>query len=199
MELQKQPETEMEYWEAIEGLGGFAWRMNHDLADERIRDPSGGIDLDIQDARQISARLVSELGKKFGVIPPQDCPKIELGQKPPKAPKGKIYYWDWYNKMKNRAYSIDYEKIICSACPFSKGVKKMISLGGQIPCGAFRGFLYRLDAPYRCGMLGIDDWSEEKFQQGIIRKGGEAALVRFRIREAGLKALFDSETGKVKA
>lgn len=39
MELQKQPETEMEYWQAIEMLGGFAWSMNHDLALSRWKDP----------------------------------------------------------------------------------------------------------------------------------------------------------------
>ena len=199
MELQKQPETEMEYWQAIEGLGGFIWSTNHDLADGRIQDPSGGMDRDIQDARQISTRLVSELGEKFGVIPPQDYPKVELGQKPPKAPKGKKYYWDWYKKMKKLAYSIDYEKIICSACPFSEGVERMISLGSQIPCGAFGGCLYKLRAPYLCGMLDTKSWGEEELRQEIIRKGGEAALVRFRIKEAGLKALFDPKTGEVNA
>jgi hypothetical protein len=198
MELQKQPETEMEYWGIIEELGGFIWSMNHGLAHGRIQDSSGGIDRDIQDARRISAQLVSELGEKFGVIPPQDCPKVESGQEPPPAPEGKTYYWDWYKKMKELAHSIDYEKIICSACPFGEGVEKMISLGGMIPCGAFRGSLYKLKVPHICGMLTTNIWGEEELRQEIVRKGGEIALVRFKIKEAGLKALFDPKTGELK-
>ena len=198
MELQKQPETEMEYWGIIEELGRFVWSMNHGLAYGRIQDPSGGIERDIQDARQIAAQLVSELGEKFGVISLQDYPKVEVGQELPKAPEGKTYYWDWYKKMKELAYSIDYEKIICSACPFSEGVERMISFGGIIPCGAFRGSLYKLRVPYICGMLTTNIWGEEELRQEIVRKGGEVALVRFRIKEAGLKALFDPKTGEVK-
>lgn len=198
MKLTKQPETEMEYWGIIEELGGFIFSMEHNLADGRIQDPSGGIGRDIQDSRQISARLVSELGGKFGVIPPQDYPKVEFGQELPKAPEGKIYYRDWYHKMKKLARSIDYEKIICSACPFSEGIEKMISLGGMIPCGAFVGSLYKLRAPHICGMLTTNVWGEKELRQEIVHKGGEVALVRFKIKEAGLKALFDQKTGELK-
>ncbi len=100
--------------------------------------------------------------------------------------------------MKELAYSIDYEKIICSACPFSEGVEKMTSFGSIIPCGAFRGSLYKLRAPHICGMLTTNVWGEEELRQEIIRKGGEVALVRFKIKEAGLKALLDPKTGEVK-
>lgn len=109
-----------------------------------------------------------------------------------------MYYWDWYKKMKELAFSIDYEKIICSACPFSEGVKKMISLGGMIPCGAFGGSLYKLRAPYFCGMLNTNSWSRKELRQEILNRGGEAALIRFMIKKAGLKALFDPKAGELK-
>ena len=196
MELKKQPETEMEYWTIIEGLGGFAWRMNHDLADGRIEDKNGGIDKDIQEIQKTLARLVSELKDKFGVIPPNECPKIKSGEKQPRPPRGKKYYWDWYKKMKEIFYRIDYEKIICSACPLSKGLKSMIS-SGNIPCGPFRGVIYDLRAPYRCGMLNLDHWDEDRLRKEIIKKGGEVAFIRFKIKEAGLKALENPKTGEI--
>lgn len=196
MELTKHPETELEYWQTIESLGGFNWRMNHDLADGRINDPTGAIDRDIADSRAIQAKLVAELKEKFGVIPPNECPQVEIGQKPPKAPKGKKYYWDWYQEMKELSYHMEYEGLICSACPLSKGVKEMISLGGVIPCGPWRGMIYQLVPPYECAMTSHDLWSREKLEAEILKKGGEPALLRFKIKEAGLKALQDLETSK---
>jgi hypothetical protein len=47
-------------------------------------------------------------------------------------------------------------------------------------------------------MLTTSIWGEEKLRQEIIRKGGEVVLVRFKIKEAGLKALFDPKTGEAK-
>jgi hypothetical protein len=88
--LKKHPETEIEYWSAIEALGGFIWRMNHDLADGRIKDSTGGIDRDITEARKVSAQLVEELWEKFGVVAPKNCPQLTLeqrmaGQVPPRT------------------------------------------------------------------------------------------------------------------
>ena len=189
MELLKKPETEMEYYQVIEGLGGFAWRMDHDLADGRIEDETGGIDKDIQDARKISATLVAELKEKFGVIPPEECPKVEPGKEAPPAPKGKIYYWDWYKKMKDLSFRIDYEKIICSACPFCGGVKEMMDRGGSIPCHKINGVLYRLGQPFVCSFVAYKELTPEQLYAEILKKGGEVALTRFKIKEAGLKVL----------
>ena len=185
MKLYKQPETEMEYWEAIEGLGGFIWRMNHDLADGRIKDPSGDVAEDVNDSRIISNRLVVELGEKFGVIHPVDCPKISLGQTPHTAPEGKTYYWDWYKRMKGESYRVEYAKLICSACPFSAGVEQMMRLGGVIPCGVFSGVMYRLDAPHICGMT--RDWGQTKLYDEIRARHGAEALATFQRKEAELK------------
>lgn len=132
MELVKQPETEVEYWEAIEALGGYIWRTKHDgrmaLNDE--------IEKSLQSAEELSERLVAEIGEKFGII---DYPKFEFGQTPPLAPEGKTYYWDWYKRMKQEVYRKEYEGLICSACPLSTGLEHMVALGGVIPCGVWRG------------------------------------------------------------
>ncbi len=189
MKLLKNPETEMEYWGVIEGLGGFAWRMNHDLADGRIEDKTGGVDKDIQEAQELSAKLVSELKEKFGVIPPEECPKLKLGEKAPPAPEGKIYYWDWYQKMKELYWRVDYEKLICGACPFSKGVEEMIRMGGNIPCGRINGSIYQLRPSFQCHFTHFRELTPEQLYGEILKKGGEPALISFKVREAGLKAL----------
>jgi len=102
--IEKQPETEMEYWRAIETLGGILWNLEHELADGRLTDSDGEIDRYIKIARQISKDLVAELGERFGVIAPEDYPKVEFNETPPSPPEGKIYYWDWYKKMKAEAF-----------------------------------------------------------------------------------------------
>lgn len=194
IELKKHPETEMEYWQTIEALGGVAWSLNHDLSDGRIDDdPTCTLDKTIKKAYELSAKLASELSEKFGVIQPKDCPKVEIGQKPPKPPKGKKYYWKWYEKMEKIYYKMSYEKIICSACPFSEGVNYMIELGGWIPCGVVCGSRNMLRYPFKCGV-----WEDEKkVREEIIKKGGELAFVRFKIKEAGLRIFYNAETREV--
>jgi hypothetical protein len=189
MELQKQPQTEMEYWQCIEGLGGFAWRMNHDLADGRISDPDGSIDKKIVSAREISTRLVQEIAEKFNVIPPDQMPKRQVGESLPPAPEGKIYYWDWYHKWQREFYQGLYDKIICSACPMSEGVDRFIGLN-QIPCSVFPGALYHLRANHQCGMLGIrhGEWTTQRLHSAIFNKCGKEALAIFKAKQAALKA-----------
>ena len=189
VKLKKWPKTETEYWMAIEELGGFSWRMNHDLADGRIEDPKGAIDKEIQEAVEIQKKLVAKLKEKFGVIPPDECPQKEIDKELPPAPEGKIYYWNWYHKMKEQAYREEYQGIICSACPFSKGVEYMISMGGHIPCGLIQGSIYRLHAPYACGMLNFGDMSEEDLHKAIQKKG-EKALRLFLAKRDALKKTY---------
>jgi len=186
MELKKHPETEMEYWETIETLGGFIWSTNHGLSHGRIDDPTGDLFKEVTSAQEISDKLVRELGEKFGVIPPNDCPRVEIDQQPPPAPEGKIYYWNWYRKMKELAYKADYEKMICCACPFSDGLEKMIRLGGVVPCNLWRGMLYRLTQPHVCAMISFDGWTLEKFEKNIQRKHGDDALTAFRKKKEEL-------------
>ncbi|HAU66155.1 TPA: hypothetical protein DCW61_02290 [Candidatus Uhrbacteria bacterium] len=179
MELIRHPETEMEYWETIEFLGGFIWQSEHDLSHERISDPEGTLSKEIGSAQKISDDLVRELGEKFGVIHPKNFHPVKIGQQPPPVPEGKIYYWDWYHRMKDLTYRASYEKMICSSCPFSKGVEEMIALGGVVPCGLWRGMLYRLTQPYTCAMVASDHWTQESFEEKIQREYGNRALSDF--------------------
>ncbi len=167
VELNHHPETDLEYWEAIDGLGGFSWHMNHDLADGRITDTEGRVDQAIEEIKELSKTLVEEIEEKFGVIPPSKCPQTE--EKPP-APTGKVYYWDWYKKMKRRYYQKEYEGIICSACPFSEGVEVMIAMGGGIPCSFKNPTLLggRITIPWRCPIL--ESINEARFFKELQEK-----------------------------
>lgn len=186
MKLQEQPKTESEYWETIESLGGFIWRMNHDLGDGRIDDPEGKVAKDIADAQKISKRLVKEASEKFSFIPPWEYPKIEFGQEMPPPPDGKRYYQKWYDTMKKNSDQQAYEGIICSACSLSEGFDQYLSLGGVIPCSVFSGSIYRLNAPHICGMTTISSWSREKVLLIIEEKGGREAVDAFLTKEIEL-------------
>ena len=188
MQLTKQPETEVEYWEAIEGLGGFIWATEHDMGHGRILDTDGSVRREIAEARQISQRLVNELTNKFGVINPSDRAGIKPGQPVPPAPEGKTYYWDWYKKMKLQVYSKDYEAMICSACPFSRGLQYMVDLGGHVPCDIFPGVLYRLVPPHRCRMLDEVECGAVGLHTKIVEKVGMEGLKKFLKKEEELQA-----------
>lgn len=189
MKLKKWPEKDSEYWEAIEDLGGFLWRINHDLAHGRMSSTSG-LEADLVSARKIQEQLVDELFENFGVVHPKDCPNRDVEGKIPIAPPGMIWYKDWYDEMKRNAYEIAYNKLICSACPLSEGLDKMISLGGVIPCGVFNGALYQLSQPYLCGMLGNEsyEWTTDELFGQIYQKTGDDGLRLFLEKIAELKS-----------
>ncbi len=190
MKLKKQPETELEYFRAIESLGAFIWTMEHDLADGRIEDSEGGIDNDIQKFRRISKKLVSELKEKFGVIPPEEYPNTEIGKTPPPAPEGKTYYWDWYKKMNKESFLAMFNKLICSVCPFNENFGKMseeIEITSRISCTFYKGSFSKLRAPYSCFLVDFQNWTKEKLYQKIILEHGEEALEVFKAKEEKLK------------
>ncbi len=190
MKLTKQPETEMEYWMTIESIGGFIWRMNHDMGDGRI-ESTPEIEQNLSDAGKIQERLVSEISQ-FGVIAPKDCPRTKIGEEQPKAPKGKTWYWDWYHKMKNKFHAAEYEKIICSACPLCEGVERFTSLN-CIPCKPWRGMLYQLREPFSCAIISHSgDWNREELLDEIRKEGGDDAVVKFEAKEIMLKQEHES-------
>lgn len=190
MELLKHPETEIEYWEAIESIGGFVWRMNHDASHGRF-EMTEKIEKDISDASQIMEMLVSELFVQFGVVHPKDCPRRNAEGKMPESPAGMSWYWDWYHKMKTEWNRAEYEKIICSACALCKGADAFIQ-GNTIPCTVWSGTLYQLYKPYQCAML-IDSngpWKKEKLFTKIKKVGGKEAIDKFKAKEVELRAIM---------
>lgn len=185
MKLEKEPETEAEYWLTIDALGEYTWRMNHDLGDGRIKDPDCSVAQSISDGEKILERLVSEVCQKFGVIHPKDTPKTEPGKERSPAPESKIYYHDWYDKMLSIAYKSAYQNIICSACPFSEGAG---SLRGRIPCSVFPGMAYRLKAPHICVMLEWGKhWTRERLYKEILAKTDGKTLQAFKDKERELE------------
>lgn len=187
MELTKHPETELEYWGTIEELGGFMHSMRHGINKGRIEDKDGGVQKDIQEAYNLQTLLVKEIGEKFGVIHPNECPKVEIGQRLPKAPGGKKYYWSWYKKMQARAWGIQYKGMICSACPYSEGLRRMIALG-QVPCGLWRGYINQLDQPHLCAILNWpgNNMNRDEFLQKMKDEKGPIAVTRFIVKELEL-------------
>lgn len=186
MELEKQPETEMEYWEAIEALGGFSWYTRHDISHGRIEDTDGSIMTKVEEVDALSIKLAQEVAEKFNVILPTQMPKRTPDQERPPAPEGKVYYFDWYDKCKRVFYQDLYDKIICSACPLSNGLDYFIQLN-QIPCGVFRGALYHLRANHMCGMLTYHDWTTQHLHSAIFNKGGKETLAAFKTKAEALK------------
>lgn len=71
----------------IDGLGSIIWRMNHDLADGRVKS-TPGIEEEILEMREIQQFAVSQL-ERVGVEGAQD-----ENNKPTQK------YWDWYNTWK---------------------------------------------------------------------------------------------------
>ncbi len=191
MGARRQPQTEQEYWEAIEGFGGIVWGLNHDLADERIEDNTGAVAKDVAKMQKTLERLAKEACEKFGIVHPQDYPKdYHPGQELPPLPEGKrIHYWDWYRSMRNAYFLKEYNSLICSACPLSEGSEKFISLGGTIPCSVFHGVIYKLVTPFACAMTNSSkDWSRERLLNEIHAKGGHNGLAVFLEKETQLKA-----------
>ena len=185
MELEKQPQTEMEYWAAIESLGGFIWQMGHDLSHGRIEDPKGSVSNEIGEAREIQKKLVTEIYEKFGVIDPQTegSPGRSIDGNYPPAPEGKQWYWAWYYKMKEVFIRAENEKIICSACPlFDSG---NMSTSG-IACKVFPGSLYQLIPPHQCAMIDCNIWTRKKLISEISKKGGIKAVIAFGKKEQEL-------------
>lgn len=189
MEPVKEPETEQEYWEAIEELGARI-SVAHRAASRRHTGEKSASQL-IAETREmhiLQKRFVGELDAKFGIIPPWNSPQDDIDSVS-QPPEGKRWYWPWYRSMRKAWFAGEYEKLICSACPLSDGVERF---GDTIPCSAFRGSLYQLRTPFACEMLAEyrGDWSREKLYTEILSRSGEAGLDWFLEKEQELRAAF---------
>ncbi len=181
MKFNKWPETELEYWTMIEELGGFSLGRSYYSIDGGIRNLSREMSKSNQDAYDLQKKLLAEIEEKFGVIPPEKCPN------------GKIYYWNWYHKIRDyerkvQAWIKKYERNICSSCPFSKGVDYMINHDGQIPCGLVNYAFYYLRTSYACRVIDNGRLTKEELYQKMLSEHGEKAVKLFKKRFIGLRA-----------
>lgn len=181
MELEKQPETEQEYWAAIESLGSFTHSTYRGFMKGHV---DGSVLPDIEAAGTLQKRLAEELGVKFNIILPPDSARADAQGNYPPPPEGKRWYWEWYRQMKQQWLQAEYNKQICSACPFSSGDLQIFS--HQIPCQVFHGSLFRLRAEHRCGMVDCGEWTRTKLLQQIVAKAGTDALAKFKKKEEEL-------------
>ena len=154
--LSRHPETELEYWSAIEQLGGYIWRIEHDLANGRI---SGvGLAKSVEEARTIQHQLATEIAETYGVVQgaPRYYPHDARPDDYPDPPAGKTWYWDWYYRRKREAWREDYEAAPCSQCPYCRGGLDGFAFSSSLPCDLFPGMLNRLSPPWQCAITSTD-------------------------------------------
>lgn len=190
MQLEKQPETQEDYWEAIESLGGYIYGTSRGISKGHI-EPSDEVSGSIEDARKIQKGLVWDIYKKFGVIPPEwfNAPNDETIDRTPEEP-GK-QYWDWYREQKKLFAKKEYEKTICSACPFSEGSEKSVD---RVPCSIHPGGQMKLIFPHRCGMYDFDTFGPKKLHKKMSEEFGDEALQIFLNKEEELRNSEKTET-----
>lgn len=190
MELTKEPVTELEHWEIIEGLGGFIWNMEHDIFNKRI-EPTELLLQEIKEAREIQQRIVNQACEKFNVVFP---PQTPFGKKAPPPPEGKTYYWPWYYKMKDISLRGQYEQMICSSCVFSRGVEEFLAMS-RIPCSLCPG-LIRLARDTDCYFVSFGKKTEEEMRERIRAEHGAEALRAYDEKKAKLMAASaEAKTG----
>ena len=85
--LEREPETEREYWATIESLKSFIFRTEECISNGRVA-KTAEIEKDLEEKHALVERLVSDLDPRFGVLPD------------PEPPKGKMWYSDWHRRMK---------------------------------------------------------------------------------------------------
>ena len=192
--MDKAPVTEMDYWKAIESLGGITWAMEHELANGRKR-KNHKTSKYLAEQRDIIKQLVQEVCDKFDVIHPKDCPKVPLGQEMPPAPPGKVYYWDWYHRMKDLALEEEWGQVICSVCPFNTGVEDFKT--GIVHCQLMpHTIFYRFDSRPLCGCVSDRKFSHGQFEKKMLDKAGSEALNAYKSKQQELAENWQNKYGK---
>ena len=179
---QREPETEEDYWEIIEGLGGLGWRMNHDLADGRPW--TAGTEGSVTSIHSQLESIVLVACLKFGIIHPHQ---------PELTPEGTREYWEWYGGTKAKIFGNEYDRSVCSSCAMSEGKERYD--GGGVPCKLVNGFMRMhidvatTECPHvhhnqRCARDGRTDEpsSQEALLQMILDRHGEEAWIRMKAR-----------------
>lgn len=193
--------TELDYWMAIEQIGGMAWSVNHDLAHGRISDEKGDVGRQLLQVQAQQKRLVDALWEKFGVVAPKDCPQLTLeerlaGKKMPEPLAGMRWYWEWYETMKDVAQRVQYGTEVCSDCPYSSGPAG----NTYVNCSLYPGCASCLHPdPATCliikrpgeNVFMNGDYTEEEFFKKMLSEHGEEAVTRFVIKRESIRRLLD--------
>ncbi|MFX1476700.1 MAG: hypothetical protein ACFFCI_01085 [Promethearchaeota archaeon] len=182
----------------FEYLGGHIYYYNQNLAGKQINALNMIISQQFESASQRIEKIRQELCTNFGIVDLRDYPETDLWDPLPKPPFGKIYYLDWVKEIKKKYNKIAYKSLICSNCPYSKGVEGMYT--DIIPCGLINGVIYLLDKPYLCRFIDYDirrkdfldnKYPEKEFYEKIEKEHGKRALKKFTKKQRKLKRKFE--------
>lgn len=121
---------ELIYWGTIENLVSFVWFMEHQIRTGKII-PTPKDEEDISSAKDRLQQLYDDIFLLYGVIHPQDSLEKNFDKI---APPGMIWYKDWYLAKKREYSLIEYEQLLCSACPFSGGFEEFLADMTEVPC-----------------------------------------------------------------
>lgn len=102
LKKEKETKTEIDYCMMIELLSFEVTIRSYDIISNRISDKSGTFRKKTTKMWKDRNKLFYIIYKKFGVISPKDCPEMRTGEEYPSPPRGKIYYWEWYKKIKEK-------------------------------------------------------------------------------------------------
>ncbi|MFA6295915.1 MAG: hypothetical protein WC663_01025 [Patescibacteria group bacterium] len=133
--FKKSDKSELEYFLAIEALGGEYFYVYRESDYKEETDQSRIL----KRAMAMLDTMARELAQ-FGVIHPNDCPERQIGKKLPDAPEGKKWYWHWFYDMREVYYRELYNRLLCPACPFDKGFLGFRYNHRNFPCNHFRAF-----------------------------------------------------------
>lgn len=187
MNFKKKPETEKEFYEIIRYIEKVVGGIKSDASSERITKEIA--ERKIKRYKDLLEVLFSALGLRYNIVFPENfSSKNEDMATMPNAPSGKIWYQDWYRKMKIECRKTEYEGIICSACPLSEGAEAFAS-GKYIPCIPWGAGLCSLGKPHECAMISPPQfrWKREELLAEIRKTGGgEEAVKKFERKEATL-------------
>lgn len=178
-------ESEKDCWLFIEQFGGFVWMANHDIADGRCVS-SGRGDYHLFLMQRILKLVVDILDEKFGIAYlPNYYPDFSPGESLPPVPEGKRSYGEWYKEHKLQHQKEQFQKTICSVCPFC--AKDEPEKYTCIPCGIFPGFVIGRFVPWECVMVDKEICTQKGLNRRLRKEVGEKAVLRFREKTAELK------------
>ncbi|MFX1476694.1 MAG: hypothetical protein ACFFCI_01055 [Promethearchaeota archaeon] len=183
----------------FEYLGGHIYYYNQNLAGKQINELTMILNQQYESASQRIEKIRQNLCTNFGIVDIVNYPETDLWDPLPKPPFGKIYYLDWVKEIKKKYNKSAYKNLICSGCPYSKGVEWMNTFN-EVPCELVNGALYLLKKPYLCKFIDLyieqkdplfQQYPEKEFYEKIEKEHGKRALKRFTKKQRKLKRKFE--------
>ncbi len=98
--LEEEPETELEYWKKIRTIAMQTRLITYkNMAQIEFPEPTGKTHGKIKNDLKKFERWVGEVKEKFGVILPQEHLETDCNWEIPPVPEGKIHLEGWSQKM----------------------------------------------------------------------------------------------------